>query len=75
MGCTPSWLIASTPPAAPQPIPAITNTIILVSPTRAPELRAATSSSLIAVSTRPSRPRISRYVVASATTVTVSAAQ
>jgi hypothetical protein len=57
LGCTCSWLIASTAPAAPQPAPATRNTSIRARPTRAPELRAATSSSRMAVSTRPSRPR------------------
>ena len=52
--------MASTPPAAPQPAPATTNTSILARPTRAPELRAATSSSRTAVSTSPSLPRSSR---------------
>src|SRR6266513_1274983 len=46
-GCTWSWLIASKAPAAPQPAPATTNTSILASPTRAPELRAAPHESLL----------------------------
>ena len=60
LGCTMSWLIASSAPAAPQPIAATTKTSIRARPTRAPELRAATSSSRMAVSTRPSLPRSSR---------------
>ena len=60
LGSTWSWLIASRAPAAPHPAPATTNTSSRARPTRAPELRAATSSSRIAVSTRPSRPRSSR---------------
>ena len=60
LGSTWSWLIASRAPAAPQPAPATTNTSSRARPTRAPELRAATSSSRMAVSTRPSLPRSSR---------------
>jgi hypothetical protein len=75
LGCTMSWLMASSPPAAPQPAPAMTNTSIRATPTRAPELRAATSSSLMAVSTRPSLLRSSRYTVSSARTVTASPIQ
>ena len=75
LGCTMSWLIASSAPAAPQPIAATTKTSILARPTRAPELRAATSSSRMAVSTRPSLPRSSRYTVTSARTVTASPIQ
>ena len=60
LGCTWSWLIASTAPAAPQPAPATTNTPSRARLTRTPELRAATSSSRIAVSARPSLLRSSR---------------
>ena len=56
-GCTCSWLMASSAPAAPQPTAATTKTSIRARPTRDPELRAAPSSSRMAVSTRPSRPR------------------
>ena len=75
LGCTMSWLMASTAPAAPHPIPATTKTSIRASPTRAPELRAATSSSRMAVSTRPSRPRSSTYTAPRAMTVTASPIQ
>ena len=75
LGCTMSWLSASSAPAAPHPIPATTKTSIRARPTRAPELRAATSSSRTAVSTRPSLLRSSRYTVSSASTVTASPIQ
>jgi hypothetical protein len=75
VGCTISWLTASSAPAAPQPIPATTNTSIRARPTRAPELRAATSSSRTAVSTSPSLLRSTRYTASSATTVTASPIQ
>ena len=75
LGWTMSELTASSAPAAPQPIPATTKTSIRARPTFAPELRAATSSSRMAVSTRPTRPRSIRYVATSATTVTASPIQ
>src|SRR5580704_10938471 len=70
-----SWLTASSAPAAPHPTPATTKTSIRATPTRAPELRAATSSSLTAVSTRPSLLRSSRYTPSRASTVTASPIQ
>jgi len=75
LGCTMSWLTASSAPAAPHPIPATTKTSIRATPTRAPELRAATSSSLTAVSTRPSLLRSNRYTPSRASTVTASPIQ
>ena len=50
-GFTLSRLIELSAPAAPQPIPATTKTSIRTSPTRTPELFAATSSSRTAVRT------------------------
>src|SRR5439155_10289518 len=74
-GSTPSWLIATSPPTAPQPSAATRYTTRRVRAIRTPRLRAPISSSRTAVSASPSRPRSSRYTVASAATATARPAQ
>ena len=70
-----SWLMMTIAPAAPQPAAATTNTKPWVRGTRTPLLRAPTSSSRSAVSTRPSRLRRIRYTNSTTRTTTARAAQ